>query len=283
MKGIRHHSPEYVMKHIKYLQDNFNAVFFNISDELTISNSSWADGFCRVKKEMKLDFLFRINSARVDLIDERILRELKDAGMVAITFGIESGSQKMLDNMHKHTTVQQNITVLNLCRKIGLQTTVALVVGLPGENFHTVLETARFLAACPHYPNVQEYEYDDMSDLRIFTPVAFPDTLLYKQGLKLGIICDEHSYLWTLNDNNIMRSYNFSGYPNFFLKFWIHILYFVYKMCYFWEHKKFWDILRLIRRLIAQLFLPARILKFFLHKNYPRPVLNNGNCNIKGD
>lgn len=282
MKGIRQHSPEYVMKHIKYLQDTFNAVFFNISDELTISDANWADGFCRVKKEMNLDFLFRINSARVDLIDERILRELKDAGMVAITFGIESGSQKMLDNMHKHTTVKQNIAALDLCHKIGLQTTIALVVGLPGENFHTVAETARFLIACPHYPNVQEYEYDDISDLRVFTPVAFPDTFLYNQGLKLGIISDEHSYLWTLNDNLVMRSYNFSGYPNFFLKLWIQSLYFVYKMCYFWENKKFWEIFRLIRRSIAQLFLSARILKLFFHKKSPKPILSNGNCNLKG-
>lgn len=239
MKGIRHHSPKYVVKHMKYLQDAFKAVFFNISDELTISDAGWVEEFCRAKKETNLDCLFRINSARVDLINERMLADLRDVGMVAITFGIESGSQKMLDNMHKRTTVEQNARALNICRKLGLQTTIALVVGLPGESFSTVLETARFLMACPHYPNIQEYEYDDMSDLRIFTPIAFPGTPLYEQGLKLGIILDEHSYLLTLNNNEVMRSYNFCGYPDFVLKFWIYTLYFVYRISYFWENKNF--------------------------------------------
>lgn len=241
MRGIRHHSPKYVVEHMKYLQDTFRAVFFNISDELTISDAGWAEEFCRAKKEMSLDCLFRINSARVDLVNERMLREMRDAGMVAITFGIESGSQKMLDNMHKHTTVEQNMKALDICRKLNLQTTVALVVGLPGENFFTVMETARFLIACPHYPDIREYEYDDSNDLRVFTPVAFPGTPLYEQGLKLGVISDEHSYLWSLNDNQVMRSYNFSGYPDFVLKFWKYGLSVVYKMSYFWEKRMFWD------------------------------------------
>lgn len=238
MRGIRHHSPQYVLEHMKYLQDTFKAVFFNISDELTISDASWAEEFCKKKKEMNLNCLFRINSARVDLINEKMLTELRDAGMVAITFGIESGSQRMLDNMHKRTTVEQNRQALDLCRKLGLQTTVALVVGLPGENFFTVMESARFLLNCPHYPNIRDYEYDDMNDVRIFTPIAFPGTLIYRHGLASGIIKDEHSYLWTLNDNDVMRSYNFSGHPDFVLKFWVYSLYFVYKFSYFWEHKE---------------------------------------------
>ncbi len=240
MKGVRQHSPMYVLKQMKYLQDVFKAVFFNISDELTISDAGWVDEFCRIKKEMNLDFLFRITSARVDLINEKMLEKLRDAGMVAITFGIESGSQRMLNNMRKHTTVQQNTKALNICRKLGLQTTVALVVGLPGENFLTVMETTHFLMTCPHYSNVMEYEYDDLNDLRIFTPIAFPGTLLYKQGQELGIIPpDEHSYLLTLNENEVMRGYNFSGYPDFVLKFWIYSLYFVYRLGFYWEYKKF--------------------------------------------
>ena len=51
MKGIRHHSAEYVIRHMKYLQDTFKAVFFNISDELTISRANWVEEFCKAKKE----------------------------------------------------------------------------------------------------------------------------------------------------------------------------------------------------------------------------------------
>lgn len=253
MKGIRHHSPEYVLNHMKYLHDTFNADFFNISDELTISTAEWVEEFCRIKKEKNLDILFRINSARVDLVNEEMLFKLKKTGMVAITFGIESGSQKMLDNMHKHTTVELNLKALKLCQKLGLQTTVALVIGLPKENVATVWETAKFLLRCPHYATNKEYEFDDMNDLRIFTPIAFPRTLLYKQGLKMRVITDEHTYLCSLNDNLVMRSYNFTDYPNFMLKLWINSLYFIYRCSYFWENKEFINILRLLWKSVMYL------------------------------
>jgi len=239
MKGMRHHSPEYVLNHMEYLQKNFKADFFNISDELTISDAEWVDKFCRLKKERNLDFLFRINAARVDIITEEMLSKLKAAGMIGIIFGIESGSQTMLDNMRKNTTVEQNLKVLRLCQKLDLQTTITLVIGLPGENNKTILESLQFLIKAPHNPLNQESEYDDMNDLRLFTPIAFPDTPLYKQGKNLGIIKDEHEYLLSLNDNTVMRSYNFTSSSNFMLKLWINVLNYTYRACYFLDNRKF--------------------------------------------
>lgn len=253
MKGIRHHSPEYVLKHMKYLHETYHVEFFNISDELTISNAEWVDEFCRLKKEQNLNVLFRITSARVDLITEEMLFKLKNAGMVAITYGIESGSQKMLNTMNKLTTVEQNLNALKLTYKLGLQTTIPLVIGLPGENFFTVFETFRFLIACPHYPTDREYEDDDMYDLRVFSPVAFPGTVLYQQGQKLGIIANEHEYLLLVNDNTIMRNYNYTGYPNVILKLWIRSLYFIYRSSYFLENKEFCNLSNYIGKSILSL------------------------------
>ena len=253
IKGMRHHSSEYVIKHMKYLHEMYHAVFFNISDELTISKAEWVDDFCRLKQEQNLDILFRINSARVDLITEEMLRKLKNAGMVAITYGIESGSQKMLNAMSKHTTVEQNLNALHLTYKLGLQTTIPLVVGLPEENFSTVLETARFLITCHHYPNIMENEYDDMTDLRVFNPIAFPGTVLYQQGLKLGIIANEHEYLWSLNDNVVIRTYNYTRYSNFMLKFWRFSFYFIYRSMYFLEKREILNFFRLIGKSILSL------------------------------
>lgn len=236
VKGIRQHSPEYVLDLMQYLHKTYNTVFFNISDELTLSdNIEWGLALCRLIEERKVDFLFRITSARVDMVDEGILTKLRDAGMVAMNFGIESGSQTMLNNMRKFTTVEQNHKALRLCKDLGIQTTIALVLGLPGENWKTIYETAIFLAKCPHYPNSMEYDQDDITDIRIFTCVAFPGTTLYKQGVKMGIIRDEHEYLSLLGDNDVMRSFNFTGYPDYILKLWIHILYFSYRMAYFVE------------------------------------------------
>lgn len=257
MRGMRQHSPGYVLKHIKLLQERYGVDLFRISDELTISDSKWAYEFCKLKGRYNLGFLFRIEAARVDMIDEKMLVALKDAGMVEITFGIESGSQTMLNRMRKNTIVEENLAALNLCAKLGLQTTLSMIVGLPGENFKTIRETAAFLRKCPHTaPNIQETEYDDMSDIRIFNPVAFPGTTLYKQGLATGIIKDEHAYLCSLYDNVTMRSYNFTGYPRRIYKWWIHYLYFVYRSAYFRERKHYRQYLWILFNLIVLTITP---------------------------
>ena len=250
VKGIRHHSPKYVLDHMKYLHEMYNVVFFNISDELSITKVEWVDDFCRLKQEQNLDILFRINCARVDLISEEILLKLKGAGMVAITYGIESGSQKMLNAMKKNTTVEQNLNALKLTHKAGLQTTIPLLVGLPGESFATVFETSKFLIACPHYPNDRRGESDDMYDLRVFSPIAFPKTAIYEQGLKMGIIENEHEYLLSLNENMVMRDYNYTKYPNYILKLWKYSFYFTYRSTYFLEKKEFIKFFRLIGKSI---------------------------------
>lgn len=246
MRGFRHHSPRYILDHMSLLHERWGADFFNISDELTIPSKEWVDEFCELKKKGGPDVLFRIMSARVDIITEEMLAKLKDVGMVAMTFGIESGSQRMLDAMRKHTTVAQNLNALRLCRKLGLQTTIPMVVGLPEENFSTIFETIRFLIACPHNPTNQENEYDDANDIRVFSPVAFPATPIYKHGLKTGVIGDEHEYLLSLNDNMVMRSYNFTAYPDFVRRVWIKALNLTYKSCYFLDEGDYRGLLRFL-------------------------------------
>ncbi|MFA6030799.1 MAG: radical SAM protein [Elusimicrobiota bacterium] len=258
MRGMRHHSPRYVLNHMKHLQEFCGADLFNISDELTISSKEWVDEFCELKKQGGPDVLFRITSARVDIITEDMLAKLKDAGMVGVNFGIESGSQRILDAMRKHTTVEQNLNALRLCRKLGIQTTIPLVVGLPEETFHSIFETIRFLIACPHNPTNQDNEYDDANDIRVFSPVAFPGTTIYKQGLKRGVIGNEHEYLLSLNHNLVMRSYNFTDYPDFVRKIWIKALNMTYKGLYFWDEG---DYIGLLRFLCKTPFTLLRIMK----------------------
>jgi radical SAM superfamily enzyme YgiQ (UPF0313 family) len=248
-----------------------------MSDELTISEPEWAHVFCSLKRERKMNFLFRINSARVDMVNKRILQELYDEGMVAITFGIESGSQLMLDKMRKGVKTLQNLEALRLCSEVGLQSTIALVVGLPGENFRTVFETTGFLMKCPSSLSIgfdsKRYLYDDMFDIRIFSPVAFPKTPLYNELLRTGPIKDEHKYMLSLNDNDQMRAYNFTGFPSFLLVFWSHWLYFVYRACYCWRQRKYPKIFYLMITNLIMPFLPRWIVsrlraikRFFLRQ-----------------
>ncbi|MCX6666299.1 MAG: hypothetical protein NT038_09660, partial [Euryarchaeota archaeon] len=91
--------------------------------------------------------------------------------------------------------------------------------------------------------------------IRIFNPVAFPGTTLYKQGITMGIIKDEPTYLSSLYNNETMRSYYFTRYPRKIQKWWVHYLYFVYRSAHYLEKKHyrqyFWLLFGLIKTTIT--------------------------------
>jgi radical SAM superfamily enzyme YgiQ (UPF0313 family) len=70
-----------------------------------------------------------------------------DHGLREVLIGAESGSQAILDNIHKETTVEQNATVLQWCDEVGIRCKLSFIIGLPGETRETLEETRQFLRA----------------------------------------------------------------------------------------------------------------------------------------
>ena len=70
---------------------------------------------------------------RLDLIDEPMLRAMKKAGCWNIFFGIESGTQELLDNITKKMTVEQMKNAVKLVKKVGIEIRGSFMLGLPGE------------------------------------------------------------------------------------------------------------------------------------------------------
>jgi len=83
---------------------------------------------------------------RVHNVDPELLKLMRRAGIRAVTYGIESGSQTVLDAMGKKTTVEQNHRAIRITREAGLQCYADLFLGYPGETRETVKETSDFLA-----------------------------------------------------------------------------------------------------------------------------------------
>lgn len=86
---------------------------------------------------------FRLNQdARA--VEEDLVELAAEAGCTEISFGIESGSQAMLDAMNKRTTVEANMRALEVTKKHGVTAKAYFVVNFPGETEETVKETLRF-------------------------------------------------------------------------------------------------------------------------------------------
>lgn len=179
-RRVRTRSVPHIRKEIEMLKEEFGvgAIFFN--DELLVLNKSRIYELCEALKPLKI--LWQ-GQARVNTVDEDILRCMKDAGCVAVGLGIESGSQRILDRMNKQTTVAQNLTALAAAKKAGLEVIVQCIFGYPGECDETIAETIDFFKRADHLHQ----------GFFVLTPL--PGTSLYEWTRHQGIIEDEDRYL----------------------------------------------------------------------------------------
>ena len=58
---------------------------------------------------------------------------MKESGLSHISFGVESGSQKILNYYRKGTTIEQAVKAFNLCKKLGIETFAYFMIGAPVE------------------------------------------------------------------------------------------------------------------------------------------------------
>jgi anaerobic magnesium-protoporphyrin IX monomethyl ester cyclase len=87
--------------------------------------------------------------ARVDQVDRETLTLMYAAGCRTVSFGIESGSQRMLDAMNKEITIAQSEKAVREAHRAGLFINGYFVIGFPGETAESIDETMRFAESLP--------------------------------------------------------------------------------------------------------------------------------------
>jgi len=147
-KHIRSRSAENVVKELELLHRRYRIRDFFFVDDLFTVSRSWLEAFRDALSGAGLagKIRFSINS-RVDLIDEEIIRLLREIGTYYLLLGLESGSQKMLDVCNKGTTTAQGVRAITLAREYGIRTHAYILLGLPGETRETLLETEAMIEA----------------------------------------------------------------------------------------------------------------------------------------
>jgi len=145
---------------------------FNWHDDTFCLDRNRVMALC--KEFTKLDIVWRCLS-RVDTIDEKLLEAMKLGGCKELLLGVESGSQKVLNRIQKGTTVKQNLNVMKLIKKAGIQLKAAIMVGNPGETKETVEETKKMLKECP----------PDFWSVSVLTP--FPGSAIWANPDKYGL------------------------------------------------------------------------------------------------
>jgi len=115
-----------------------NYVIF-LDDTFTIHHS-WVREFCKVyKRDFAIPFSLH---ARVETVNKEILDELAEAGCRHITYGVESGSERVRREIMKRWASNQRFRdVFSWTKEVGIMPTANYIIGTPGETVAEMQET----------------------------------------------------------------------------------------------------------------------------------------------
>lgn len=188
-KGARYRSVDNIVEEITILKDTYGIKGVSFGDELVLSSKKRSYELCEKIKPLKI---YWDCQGRANTVDLDLLKAMKSAGCTSVGYGVESGSQKILDNMNKKVTVKQNEFAVENTLKAGMVPVVQMIYGYPGENRDTVRETIEFFKRIHFYPPVARGEIH----INLLTPL--PGSPLYAEILASGRIKDEEEYLMQL-------------------------------------------------------------------------------------
>jgi len=184
----RHRSPEKIVDELEFLQRHWGVESVTFADELLTANKKFLLALCKEIVDRGIKMHWNCFS-RVDTIDTEMLTSMKAAGCWLIGYGVESGSQAILDAMNKKTTVEKARETIALTKKHDIFPKATMMYGYPGETKETLMETRNFCL-----------EHAMMGDTYFTTP--YPGTKIfndYKDRIldKYGNL---HNFFMVLDD-----------------------------------------------------------------------------------
>jgi len=216
-KGIRIIPPDIIIDRIKKLIERFNVGVVYFGDECFGASHKWLREFCELIKP--LNVLWRVSGMRVSQVSPDIIEMMKEAGCRTIIYGMEAGSERMLQVMEKRVSLADNYNAIRWTVEQGLYTVPQLVIGMPGECPETIKETADFMS----YAMTLDRSLDPKR-ISINFALALPGTPLYEYGRSVGLIGatieEEEQYLLSVSNveaGDGIKTINFTHYPRLML------------------------------------------------------------------
>ena len=176
----RQRSVNNVMEEIINLKKRYPDFNIYFNDDEFLIDKEFVINFCKAMKEAKLNIKWEC-IGRVNSISKELVLLMKEAGCERLDFGVESGSQKILDSINKGITREQVIEAYKICKECDMSAGCYIMVGLPGETKETVNETISLLKQCPN----AEFRIPAIFQI-------FPGNLLYEQAKSKGFINDDY-------------------------------------------------------------------------------------------
>ncbi len=139
--GIRYRNPQKVIEEIDILVKNYGVKNIKILDEMFVLNEDHVTGICDLIIQRGYDLNIWAY-ARIDTINEKILKKMKQAGVSWLAFGIEAGSKKVRDGVAKGRFCRDAIfKSIKMTHDAGIHIGANFIFGLPDDDLATMQET----------------------------------------------------------------------------------------------------------------------------------------------
>lgn len=180
-RKFRSHSVDFIINALLFLEKEYHIDFISFQDDEFMADKKRVREFCEKRNRFLPDLLWAC-AGRVNIVarDEEIVKLMKNSGCVLISYGFESGSQRMLDSMKKTITIAEMEKTVEISRKYGIPIPASFIIGMPGEDDRSCQETLDFCIR-NNLP---------LDSLMFATP--YPGTEIYNFALRTGRVDKNH-------------------------------------------------------------------------------------------
>jgi O-antigen biosynthesis protein len=195
-KKYTYFSASRLVNEIEYLIKHYRAkgIYFR-EDNFTLNRNRLLE-FCNLLIEKNLNISWACET-RVNTIDRETVNLMYRSGARAFYFGVESGSQRILDFLNKGITIDQIKNAFTLCHETGIRTAASVIVGVPSEKEEDIIKTEKLLEEIK--PTVTWYN--------VF--VGIPNSELYRYVLdnNLDDFVDDRGLVYLKGHNNRVKRF----------------------------------------------------------------------------
>jgi radical SAM superfamily enzyme YgiQ (UPF0313 family) len=145
---LRRRPVAHVMDELRELREVYGLDAFMLEDDTFIAHNHWALDFAHQLQASGLDYQWGCN-VRADLVVKgpELMEEMARAGLVQVNMGIESGTQRILDEIYdKRITVEEVKEAVAICNALGLRIGGYFMLGAPTETLREVIHTIEYAA-----------------------------------------------------------------------------------------------------------------------------------------
>ena len=174
-KHISYRSVKNIINEIEKCKKKYGIEWFQFVDDTMTLNRGHIFELCHEIINKKIGIEWGCQT-RVDLVDKRLLEVMYQSGCREMSFGIESGNERVRSFLNKNFSNETVLNAFQMCKKVGIETNAFMMLGLPTEKEAEMNQTIKF--ACKIPVNYVEFN--------LTTP--FPGSELFDYSVKNGVV-----------------------------------------------------------------------------------------------